>query len=37
MTLSKLGRVRAACGDLAGAQRLQEELLGIAGELGTVL
>jgi tetratricopeptide (TPR) repeat protein len=37
MTLSKLGRVRAACGDLPGARRHQEEMLGIAGELGTVL
>ena len=37
MTLSKLGRVRAACGDLVGARRHQEEMLGIAGELDTVL
>jgi hypothetical protein len=37
MTLSKLGRVRAACGDLMGARRHQEEMLGIVGELGTVL
>src|SRR6266852_2416716 len=37
MTLSKLGRVRAACGDLVGARRHQEEMMGIAGELDMVL
>jgi hypothetical protein len=29
--------VRDVCGDLGGARRHQEEMLGIAGELGTVL